>query len=173
MDTAWRRGWCAMSARARLPNRRASTTFTFDCGPHRYVATVSYFPGTDRLAEIFLGNGRAGSDIDAAAKDSPSSRRSLCSTACRSTSSARRCCAAKARRARRSAPCSTPSPSRRAGDERNQRSVESLRTSVRAGAAKSLTSGFACTFRDPPMPRCGCTQAVSASSRAASWKACR
>ena len=31
---------------------------------------VSFFPGTDRLAEIFLGNGRAGSDIDAAAKDS-------------------------------------------------------------------------------------------------------
>ena len=30
---------------------------------------MSYFPGTDRLAEIFLGNGRAGSDIDAAAKD--------------------------------------------------------------------------------------------------------
>jgi hypothetical protein len=56
--------------RQRLPNRRASTTFSFDCGPHRYTATVSYFPGTDRLAEIFLGNGRAGSDVDAAAKDS-------------------------------------------------------------------------------------------------------
>jgi hypothetical protein len=45
-------------------------TFAFDCGPHRYVATVSFFPGTDRLAEVFLGNGRAGSDVDAAAKDS-------------------------------------------------------------------------------------------------------
>jgi hypothetical protein len=56
--------------RERLPNRRASTTFSFDCGPHRYTATVSYFPGTDRPAEIFLGNGRAGSDVDAAAKDS-------------------------------------------------------------------------------------------------------
>jgi len=47
--------------RKRLANRRASVTFFFDCGPHRYTATVSYFPGTDRLAEIFLGNGRAGS----------------------------------------------------------------------------------------------------------------
>jgi hypothetical protein len=27
------------------------------------------FPGTNQLAEIFLGNGRAGSDVDAAAKD--------------------------------------------------------------------------------------------------------
>jgi hypothetical protein len=59
-----------MSPRERLPNRRGSVTFAFDCGPHRYVATISYFPGTDQLAEIFLGNGRAGSDIDAAAKDS-------------------------------------------------------------------------------------------------------
>jgi hypothetical protein len=60
-----------MSAlRTRLPNRRASLTFSFECGPHRYVATISYFPNDGRLAEIFLGNGRAGSDIDAAAKDS-------------------------------------------------------------------------------------------------------
>ena len=58
-----------MSNRERLPNRRPSTTFAFNCGPHRYVATVSNFPGTDRLAEVFL-NGRAGSDTDAAAKDS-------------------------------------------------------------------------------------------------------
>ena len=34
---------------------------------HRYGF---HFPGTNHLAEIFLGNGRAGSDIDAAAKDS-------------------------------------------------------------------------------------------------------
>jgi hypothetical protein len=59
-----------MSPRERLPNRRGSVTFAFDCGPHRYVATISFFPGTDRLAEVFLGNGRAGSDVDAAAKDS-------------------------------------------------------------------------------------------------------
>jgi hypothetical protein len=56
--------------RTRLPDRRTSTTFAFQCGPHSYVATVSCFPGTDQLAEVFLGNGRAGSDVDAAAKDS-------------------------------------------------------------------------------------------------------
>ncbi len=56
--------------RLRLPNRRNSTTFDFECGVHHYTATVSYFPGTNQLAEIFLGNGRAGSDVDAAAKDS-------------------------------------------------------------------------------------------------------
>jgi hypothetical protein len=56
--------------RQRLSNRHMATTFDFPCGPHRYTATVAYFPGTDRLAEIFLSNGRAGSDIDAAAKDS-------------------------------------------------------------------------------------------------------
>jgi hypothetical protein len=59
-----------MSNRKRLENRRASTTFNFDCGRHRFTATVSYFPGTNQLAEIFLGNGRAGSDVDTAAKDS-------------------------------------------------------------------------------------------------------
>ena len=59
-----------MPARQRLPNRRHSLTFGFTCGPHSYTATVSYFPGTDQLAEIFLSNGRAGSDVDAAAKDS-------------------------------------------------------------------------------------------------------
>jgi hypothetical protein len=57
------------AARSRLPNRRASSSFNFECGPHSYIAMVWYFPGT-HLAEIFLGNGRAGSDIDAAAKDS-------------------------------------------------------------------------------------------------------
>ena len=58
------------TARERLPNRRASFSFNFNCGAHQYIATVSYFPGSDRYAEIFLGNGRAGSDVDAAAKDS-------------------------------------------------------------------------------------------------------
>jgi hypothetical protein len=58
------------AARRRLPNRRAAETFSFECGPHIYTATISYFSGTNQLAEIFLGNGRAGSDVDAAAKDS-------------------------------------------------------------------------------------------------------
>jgi hypothetical protein len=59
-----------MTARNRLPNRRASITFAFECGSHHYVCTVSYFPNDGTLAELFLGNGRAGSDVDAAAKDS-------------------------------------------------------------------------------------------------------
>ena len=62
-----------MAERQRLPDRRESLTFNFECG-HRYTATVSYFPGTNQLAEIFLGNGRAGSDVDAAAKEFRSRR---------------------------------------------------------------------------------------------------
>ena len=61
------------SSRARLPNRRAAVTFSFDVGKHRYNATAGYFidgPLAGKLAEIFLSNGRAGSDVDAAARDS-------------------------------------------------------------------------------------------------------
>jgi hypothetical protein len=55
--------------RLRLPNRRPSETFNLQCGGVRYVATVSRFPdGT--LAEIFLGNGKCGSQADANARDS-------------------------------------------------------------------------------------------------------
>ena len=58
-----------MTARARLPNCRASVTFTFWCNSLLYTATVSYFANGD-LAEIFLQNAKAGSHSDAAAKDS-------------------------------------------------------------------------------------------------------
>jgi hypothetical protein len=54
--------------RNRLPNRRAS--FNFQCNALNYRATISYFPGTNKLAEIFLSNSKAGSDSDSAAKDS-------------------------------------------------------------------------------------------------------
>jgi hypothetical protein len=58
-----------MTGRRRLANRRASISFNFGCGSFTYIATVSYFPdGT--LAEIFIGNGKAGSGSDTAAKDS-------------------------------------------------------------------------------------------------------
>lgn len=56
--------------RQRLPNRRASEQFAFTCNDLNYVATVSYFPGTNRLAEILIGNAKAGSHSDSAAKDS-------------------------------------------------------------------------------------------------------
>jgi len=55
--------------RTRLQNRRASETFAFECSGRRFIATISRFPNNE-LADIFLNNGRAGSDVDAAAKDS-------------------------------------------------------------------------------------------------------
>jgi hypothetical protein len=55
--------------RERLPDRRASTTFGFECNGLRYTATASWF-GDGRLAEVFLGNHRADSHADSCAKDS-------------------------------------------------------------------------------------------------------
>jgi hypothetical protein len=59
-----------MTKRQRLPNRRGSTNLEFDYGPHHFVATASYFADSNQLAEIFLSNGRAGSDLDAAVRES-------------------------------------------------------------------------------------------------------
>jgi hypothetical protein len=58
-----------MTTRQRLPNRRSSQSFGFECGGMAYVATISRFPNGD-LAEIFLTNHKVGSDADAAARDS-------------------------------------------------------------------------------------------------------
>jgi N6-adenosine-specific RNA methylase IME4 len=58
----------AMNHRARLANRRASTTFAFSCNDLKYIATISRYED-GRLAEIFIGNAKAGSHSDAAAKD--------------------------------------------------------------------------------------------------------
>jgi hypothetical protein len=57
-----------MTARERLSNRRACTTFAFQCNGLAYIATVSRY-GDGRLAEIFISNAKAGSHSDAAAKD--------------------------------------------------------------------------------------------------------
>jgi hypothetical protein len=57
------------SFRQRLPNRRASITFNFECNRLAYRATISRYPNGD-LAEIFISNSKAGSDSDSAAKDS-------------------------------------------------------------------------------------------------------
>jgi hypothetical protein len=57
-----------MSARERLPNRRNSTTFSFVCGPHRYVARIAFFPA--QIGWPRFSSAIADSDIDAAAKDS-------------------------------------------------------------------------------------------------------
>jgi hypothetical protein len=58
-----------MNARARLPNRRASITFSFEVGGLPYDATVSRF-ADGRLGEIFIGNHKSGSAADMAARDS-------------------------------------------------------------------------------------------------------
>jgi hypothetical protein len=58
-----------MPVRERLPNRRESQQLAFVCNDLRYIATISFFPD-GRLAEIFLGNAKAGSHSDSAAKDS-------------------------------------------------------------------------------------------------------
>jgi hypothetical protein len=57
-----------MSARLRLPNRRLSTTFTFELGGLHYVATASSFDGGN-LAEIFLTSLHAGSAAGIMASD--------------------------------------------------------------------------------------------------------
>jgi hypothetical protein len=59
-----------MSQRTRLPNRRPSENFAFECNGLQYLATVSFFPGTRQLAELFLNNAKAGSHSDSAARDS-------------------------------------------------------------------------------------------------------
>jgi hypothetical protein len=57
-----------MSARQRLPNRRASETFALECEGLSYVATVSRF-ANGCIGEIFLTNHKAGSAADTAARD--------------------------------------------------------------------------------------------------------
>ena len=48
-------GAAGMSSRVRLPNRRSSESFDFDCLGLSYTATISRF-SDGRLAEIFLSN---------------------------------------------------------------------------------------------------------------------
>jgi len=57
-----------MTARRRLDNRRASVSFNFEAHGMRHTATYSKFPN-GRLAEIFLSNGKAGSQADASCRD--------------------------------------------------------------------------------------------------------
>jgi ribonucleoside-diphosphate reductase alpha chain len=57
------------TARERLPDRRQCESFSFECNGLHYTASIARY-GDGRLAEIFLGNAKAGSHSDAAAKDS-------------------------------------------------------------------------------------------------------
>jgi UDP-N-acetylmuramyl pentapeptide synthase len=54
--------------RQRLPARRATTTFNFEFGGQRYVASASRFDD-GRLAELFVNCVRAGSGADIAVTD--------------------------------------------------------------------------------------------------------
>jgi ribonucleoside-diphosphate reductase alpha chain len=58
-----------MSVRERLPDRRASTSITFEVNGLVYVATYSQFPDGGDVGEIFLRNHRVGSHADIAAND--------------------------------------------------------------------------------------------------------
>ena len=58
-----------MTARRRLPNRRASETFSFVWLGMRFTASISRFDDGG-LAEIFLTNGKVASQADAVARDS-------------------------------------------------------------------------------------------------------
>jgi ribonucleoside-diphosphate reductase alpha chain len=57
------------AARQRLANRRPAESFEIECGGQAFTATVGYFPSGE-LAELFLSNGKVGSDADTAARDS-------------------------------------------------------------------------------------------------------
>jgi hypothetical protein len=54
--------------RERLPNRRQSETFDFECAGLRYTCTIGRFRD-GRIAEIFLSNQKSNSAADTAARD--------------------------------------------------------------------------------------------------------
>ncbi len=58
-----------MTARVRLPNRRASTTFEFAIAGLRYTATFSRY-ADGRISELFLSNHKSNSAADTNARDS-------------------------------------------------------------------------------------------------------
>jgi hypothetical protein len=58
-----------MSARERLPHRRASVSFNFEHRGLRYTATYSRF-ADGRVAEIFVNNHKINSAVDVDARDS-------------------------------------------------------------------------------------------------------
>jgi ribonucleoside-diphosphate reductase alpha chain len=57
-----------MTARERLPDRRASISFSFEQNGLVFTATYSRFPGGG-VGEIFLRNCRVGSSADVVASD--------------------------------------------------------------------------------------------------------
>jgi ribonucleoside-diphosphate reductase alpha chain len=58
-----------MSERKRLPDRRANTTFQFQCAGLRYTCSYSRFADDCRVAELFLSNTKSTSQSDSNARD--------------------------------------------------------------------------------------------------------
>jgi ribonucleoside-diphosphate reductase alpha chain len=58
-----------MTARERLPNRRASISFEVEAGGLKYTATVSRY-ADGRIGELFLNNHKSNSAADCNARDS-------------------------------------------------------------------------------------------------------
>ena len=57
-----------MTARERLPNRRASEVFGFELNGLRFTASISRYPD-GHIAELFLDNHKAGSAIGTLVRD--------------------------------------------------------------------------------------------------------
>jgi|SRR6516164_5567616 hypothetical protein len=57
-----------MTARERLPDRRANESFTFELNGLLFTATVSRFPD-GRVGELFLTNHKTGNQSDTNARD--------------------------------------------------------------------------------------------------------
>lgn len=57
-----------MTGRKRLPNRRASINFNFECGGLAYTATFSQF-ADGRIGEVFISNHKTNSHADVGARD--------------------------------------------------------------------------------------------------------
>lgn len=61
-----------MTKRITLPQRRASETFEITHGGQNtaFAVTVGYYPGEERrVGEVFISGAKAGSEIDAVARD--------------------------------------------------------------------------------------------------------
>jgi ribonucleoside-diphosphate reductase alpha chain len=57
-----------MSERAHLPHRRAHEVIDFEHDNHRYTAGIGRFDD-GRIAELFLNCGKAGTHVEAVARD--------------------------------------------------------------------------------------------------------
>jgi hypothetical protein len=58
-----------MSVRERLPNRRQCESFEFRHAGHPFTSTAGHYPD-NRIGEIFISSNRAGSQVEAVARDS-------------------------------------------------------------------------------------------------------